>query len=167
MERVMTPQPSDIVLLVCMAVLAWQILQGLRRGRVSATRKTHFNRDEQPAKYWGMIIILLAIAAGLVWLASRSALPKRLTESGRIYAVTAVVREEMREGRSAAFRNVRADAESGFVCGEVTLEAGQRRFFGNVAAGSAQAVVEQQEQRNFDATFARLCGGKWVLPPAK
>lgn len=163
----MTFQPVQIILFVSMTVVSWRIVGALRIGRAWATRKVHFDRNKQPVEFWGILIVQLAMVAGLVWLASRSMSAKPLSEGAKIYAVTAAVREEIPKGKSVAFRNVRADAESGFVCGELTLEGSRRRFFGNVAAGRTRATVEQQNFQKFATSFARLCGSKWVLRPTR
>jgi hypothetical protein len=81
--------------------------------------------------------------------------------------VTAAVRDEMPKGTSAEFRNVRTDAQSGFVCGELMLEGRPQRFLGKVAGESAEARLEQQNDPEFDTRFARLCAGTWVLPQTR
>ncbi len=163
----MTFELSQIVLLVCIAVVSWQIVGALRSGRVSATRTVQIARDQQSLKFWSVLTFQVATIVGLVWLTSRPLATKPSSEAAQIYAVTAAVREEIPAGRSAAFRNVRADAKSGFVCGEFTLESSQRRFVGDVTAEKTRVVIEQRNHQNFAASFARLCGGKWVLPPAR
>lgn len=163
----MTFQPVQIILFVCIAVVFWQIVGALRSGRVAATRKVHFSRQEQPVKFWGISTVQVAMLVGMVWFAFRPMSAKPLSEDAKIYAVTAAVREEIVKGRSPAFRNVRADAESGFVCGELNLEGSRQRFFGNVADGGARATIEEQDRQQFSTNFARLCGSEWVLPPTR
>jgi hypothetical protein len=111
-----------------------------------------------------MLILQLAVAAGALWFVWVSSKPKPPGEGARIYAVTAAVRRDLPNGQVGAFRNVRADAQSGLVCGEFTSKGNQRRFFGSAAPQTTWTTLEDQGNPAFETAYARACGGQWVLP---
>lgn len=156
---------SALLLLFAVSMLLW-LLRMIIIG-VTGLGTTTIERSNRPFAFWSIFILQSVIAGGLVWLAFGYPLVKRPSGADKIYAVTAAVRKQMPNGRNAAFRNVRADAGSGFVCGELTLKDNQQRFFGVVVAQGVRATLDDQKHPGFDTSHARFCGGKWVLPPTR
>ena len=88
---------------------------------------------------------------------------QRRKEQNWIYEMQERVRHNLKDSRSAEFRNVHFSDRSGapVVCGEVNSKnsfGGMSGFQRFVAAGDVQALEEQMGPGEMDKTWAQVCG---------
>jgi hypothetical protein len=152
-----------IPLLIGVATAFW-LVRALQTGSAGPTGMI-VDRREQPWRFWLLILCHIAIIGLACGIFSWRPQPRPRTFYDEVGPVLAAVRAQLPGPAAAEFYNVRVDSASRLICGEVKRPNGKMlRFFGTGGDQRAEATLESDALPNFTASYARLCGGRPILP---